>query len=349
MSGRIDRLYITLTRRCNMSCPHCWVSAGPMACDGDKLSPAEIIGAIRELQAQGLTRVKITGGEPLVRREVVFEVMSYCDEHGIGVSLETNASLIDDECLRFFSTIRDLEIGVSLDYSTPEAFDSFRGMRGAFDRVLYAFKHLNGRTKIGTVSIVFANNFDLMPMIARLVVEELGGSVKFGLCTDMGRAQSLNRGALLSVERIPEYFDRVHLLASKYPSQIRTVLPMAFFRPSSPLKIGVCAPDQLLGLLPNGDVSLCGIGVTNAGAIFGNIRATSLREIISTSRALRYLQAIQEVRPEGVCGQCIFETCCGHTCPAWSFEAYGTFNGPFPVCQELYEAGLFPEQYLKGA
>lgn len=346
MREAVDRLYVTLTHQCNMTCPHCWVGATP-GDDGTEIATDEILGAIEELRKQGLRRVKLTGGEPLIRREVVFPVLRHCKEHHIGVSLETNASLIDDEYLDLFASIDDLEIGISLDYPSPDLFDSFRGLPGAFEKVVHAFKRLNHlQRRPGGVMVVFADNFEMMPTMARLIVEELGGSIKFNLCTDMGRAQSLGADAVLPVQRIPDYFDMIHKLAAKYPGRVTTILPMAFYRPSSPLKVGVCEPDRLLALLPNGDVCLCGIGITNPNAIFGNIRNTTLREILEHSEELHFVQNIRQAKPEGVCGRCIFESCCGHICPAWSLEIYGTYSGSFPLCQRLYEAGMFPAEFL---
>ena len=69
---RIDYLRISVTDRCNLRCTYCMPAAGIRLCrHEDVLSYEEITNFVRVAVRLGITRVRLTGGEPLVRRGVV--------------------------------------------------------------------------------------------------------------------------------------------------------------------------------------------------------------------------------------------------------------------------------------
>ncbi|MCP5109881.1 MAG: radical SAM protein, partial [bacterium] len=57
-----------LTRMCNLRCPHCYLSAGKKA--EEELSTAECLGMMDEMQALGTEMIILTGGEPLLRKDI---------------------------------------------------------------------------------------------------------------------------------------------------------------------------------------------------------------------------------------------------------------------------------------
>ncbi len=50
---------------------------------------------------------------------------------------------------------------------------------------------------------------------------------------------------------------------------------------------------------------------------------------------------------DGVCGKCLFENYCRGMCRVFAKATYGSNKAPYPFCQEMYNAGLFPEWVLK--
>ena len=57
-----------LTRRCNLRCPHCYLEAGKKA--DNELTTAECLALIDEIKALGTEMVILTGGEPLLRKDI---------------------------------------------------------------------------------------------------------------------------------------------------------------------------------------------------------------------------------------------------------------------------------------
>src|ERR1041384_5030851 len=88
MSGTASHLALMLTRRCNMTCSHCSVASGPHISEEPK--EQELIAYLREAAAAGVKSVQLTGGEPMLREELVFRLLHECQKLGIASVMTTN-------------------------------------------------------------------------------------------------------------------------------------------------------------------------------------------------------------------------------------------------------------------
>lgn len=313
-----------------------------------EISASEVESAIDELVPLGLEAVRITGGEPLIRKDDVFQLMDYCGTKGLNVSLETNAVLLTQSDIDRLSDLRFVEIGTSLDFPTAEAFNAFRRYPGAFEKVTSAIESLSKARPVTGAMAVFKENLPLMESTADLIIG-IGGNARFLLCADVGRADENMRENLLSPRETLFFYSEVQRIAAKYPGRVNGITPWAFNRINTPLRVGMCEAEKNIGLLPDGSLSTCGIGITNSQAILGNIRTDSLLAVIEESPVLCQLRTVGRQAHRGVCSICLFSSVCGNLCPAHAFELYGSFQGPYPVCQQLYDAGLFPKEFLVDA
>jgi len=88
---RFTGFRISVTQRCNLSCPHCHREG--QRSSSDEMTPEEI-GRIIEIASRlGVTKVKITGGEPLLREDIC-EIVSAARPHVREISLTTNGILV---------------------------------------------------------------------------------------------------------------------------------------------------------------------------------------------------------------------------------------------------------------
>ena len=92
----IDYLRISLTDRCNYRCIYCMPEEGVQSmCHTDILRIEEIAHVVRVFSNLGIKSVRLTGGEPLVRKGVVDLVRDINDMPGIkNISLTTNGVLL---------------------------------------------------------------------------------------------------------------------------------------------------------------------------------------------------------------------------------------------------------------
>ena len=119
----IDYLRISVTDRCNLRCRYCMPKEGvPLLRHDQILSFEEIVEAARTAVQMGVTQIRLTGGEPLVRRGIVELVASIADIDGVeDLSMTTNGILL----ARY---ARDLHraglkrVNVSLDTTDPARY-----------------------------------------------------------------------------------------------------------------------------------------------------------------------------------------------------------------------------------
>jgi len=122
----IDYLRISLTPSCDLNCFYCQPESRQCSLD-DALSPEQIERFVRAAADLGVSHVRLTGGEPLLRPDLEEIVARIAAVHGIkDVSLTTNAQRLEARAtaLRRAGLQR---INVSLDTLQPERYRRFTG------------------------------------------------------------------------------------------------------------------------------------------------------------------------------------------------------------------------------
>lgn len=120
----IQYLRISLTDRCNLRCVYCMPEHGVPYEDADQvLSTAEILRLVHLLSAHGLSKVRITGGEPLVRGDEAVELIEHISRIPpiADIGLTTNGVLLT----RYASRLRAAGLGrinISVDTLRPDRF-----------------------------------------------------------------------------------------------------------------------------------------------------------------------------------------------------------------------------------
>jgi cyclic pyranopterin phosphate synthase len=134
---RVEYLRISVTDKCNLRCVYCMPEEGlPWLKKDQLLTYEEIQQIVRVMAPMGLKRVRLTGGEPLVRKDLPRLVGLLSSVPGIEeVSLTTNGVLLKQlaEPLKDAGTTR---VNISLDSFRPDRVDALARRRGTFDRVM---------------------------------------------------------------------------------------------------------------------------------------------------------------------------------------------------------------------
>ncbi len=137
---RIEYLRVSVTDKCNLRCVYCMPLHGmPWMHHDELLTYEEIERIVRIMAGMGLRRVRITGGEPLVRRDLPDLVRMIASVPGIDdLSLSTNAVLLAEhaEALREAGIRR---VNVSLDSLRPERVDEIARRPGSFPKIMAGF------------------------------------------------------------------------------------------------------------------------------------------------------------------------------------------------------------------
>jgi GTP 3',8-cyclase len=122
---RVEYLRISVTDKCNLRCVYCMPEEGlPWLRRDEVLSYEEIAELVRVMAGMGLSRIRLTGGEPLVRKEVARLVRLLRKIPGIrDIALSTNAVLLAEQSAELRDAGVD-RLNVSLDSLRPERIDA---------------------------------------------------------------------------------------------------------------------------------------------------------------------------------------------------------------------------------
>jgi len=123
--GRAIRyLRVSVTDRCNHRCVYCMPEEGvPLKRHADILSYEDIARIAESAVKLGFDRVRLTGGEPLVRRRIEELVSMLASIEGLSeVSMTTNASLLTRDKAQQLKDAGLSRINISLDTLDPERF-----------------------------------------------------------------------------------------------------------------------------------------------------------------------------------------------------------------------------------
>jgi len=175
LGRRIEYLRISVTDKCNLRCVYCMPLHGlPWLKREQLLSYEEIRDIVATMAGMGLRRVRITGGEPLVRRDVTRLVAMLDEVAGIDdIALSTNAVLLGDMA----RDLRDAgvdRINVSLDSLRPDRVDAIARRPGSFDRIM---EGLAAAEEVGfspikmNVVVMRGRNDDEIEDFARITLE----------------------------------------------------------------------------------------------------------------------------------------------------------------------------------
>src|SRR5687768_16506038 len=134
---RIEYLRISVTDKCNLRCVYCMPEEGlPWLGRSEILSYEEIASIVRQLAAMGLKRIRLTGGEPLVRRDLSALVRMLRIIPGIeDIAISTNAVLLADQAedLRAAGVNR---VNISLDSLRSDRVDAISRRPGPYEKIM---------------------------------------------------------------------------------------------------------------------------------------------------------------------------------------------------------------------
>lgn len=340
---------IRLTKGCNLSCPHCYVNGGePLK---NELSTEEIKDIINQLTELKVFYIFFTGGEPFTRPDIV-EILNYTHKKGIGISISTNGTAINERLLKKILHIPFNLFQVSLD-GTKEIHDSIRGA-GQFDKAIRAIKlaryYLKKNVGIGTV--ITRRNWMILDKIIEQGVKAGADSFTLLCLILTGRASDGQDPEIDDfLNSIKLAFEKYKNLNNKLKIAKDTTVPPALL-PLEIQKTGIqysfspCSFPYYIGINSNGDIAPCDGLFNNSEMILGNIRTHKIADIWNNSDTFKGLRKINPNQLRGVCGRCIYKEYCSGACRAYAYIKYKDFKMSDPICQRAFDEGLFPKECI---
>jgi SynChlorMet cassette radical SAM/SPASM protein ScmF len=348
---QLRSLYFYLTSYCNLKCFHCWIS--PRYTDKNKAPKEANFSLLKDIINQalplGLKNIKITGGEPFLSRHIL-NLISYAYLKKLDIFIETNGTLIDDDNAEFLKKNGVKFVSVSLDGPDKRIHESLRGNKECFDKTVEGIKSLKrSGLNIQVIMSIHKGNIDYLDDTIDLA-ENLGAnSFKINCISEISRGRSFKRkGLSLNIKDYVLLNKKIdEELQPKYKIKIIFDIPLAFKRLEN-IKNGKgrCGIKNILGVMSDGSISICGIGEILSSLRLGNIEKESLRQIWENSSVLRIIREGLPSRLEGICGKCIFKALCLGKCRAGAYYKNNSLLSPFSFCEEAFQLGLFPRNRM---
>ncbi|WP_318615002.1 TIGR04053 family radical SAM/SPASM domain-containing protein [Sporosarcina sp. YIM B06819] len=337
-----------VTRACALKCLHCRAEAQYKA-DPRQLSFDEGKKLIDDIAAMDNPLFVFTGGDPLMRPDL-FDLAKYAiEEKGFPVSMTPSATpKVTKEAIQKAKDVGLSRWAFSLDGSSAEIHDHFRGTKGSYDRTMKGIeylKELNIPIQVNT-TISKYNLHDLEAIAEK--VKEMGTvlwSTFFLVPTGRGMEKDM-----ISPEEHEEVMKWLYQIQQKMPYGVKTTEAPHYRRVFHQEKLrlgesGVSKRSDILGRAPkfvnDGDGF---VFISHTGDVYpsgflpvvcGNVREQSLADIYRHSPVMKQLRDKSLLK--GKCGVCEFKHMCGGS-RARAYAMTGDYLASDPSCSYIPEA-----------
>lgn len=320
---KLTYLFWECTLNCNFFCKHCGSSAGRKLFKGE-LTTKEMKKAFREIADDFNSKeimVAITGGEPLVRKDL-FEVMGYASKLGFRWGMVTNGFLVNEETVKKMKETGMKTIVVSID-GIGKKHDDFRNMKGAYERAINAVNLMakgNFLNNLQITTTIHQGNFEQMEEMYRVFAKLPIHSWRVINVDPIGRAQ-INKNILLNNEQLRKLL--LFIKEKRAKSKIDITYGCAGF-------LGLEFEGEVrsnyfycntgintASILYNGDIYVCPNVPRIKELIQGNVRYDRFADVWKSK--FLYFRNINRTRCKK-CSNCQFwQECLGNSFHLWDF------------------------------
>ncbi|WP_096198992.1 TIGR04053 family radical SAM/SPASM domain-containing protein [Bacillus sp. FJAT-45350] len=331
-----------VTRACALKCLHCRAEAQYKA-DPAQLSTEEGKRLIDEIAKLDNPLFVFTGGDPLMREDL-FELAQYAiNEKKISVSMTPSATpKVTKEAVDRAKEVGLSRWAFSLDGSTAEIHDHFRGTKGSFETTMKGISYLKeAKIPIQVNTTVSAYNLHDLEEISKQVKKM--GAVLWSLffLIPTGRAQEKDMLPAEQHEKVMEWLVQVqekmpyYVKATEAPHYRRVLVE----KNSRKKAVSVEKRNDVLGRAPKGVNDGDGfVFISHTGDVYpsgflpikcGSVREQSLGDIYRNSPILQQLRNKSALK--GKCGVCEYKELCGGS-RARAYAVTGDYLESDPTC-----------------
>ncbi len=340
-----------MTQRCNLKCVHCYAHAVEPSNHKDPISTEQAKVMIDDLAQFGAPVILFSGGEPLVREDLV-ELAKYATSKGMRAVISTNGTLITKAKARELKEVGLSYVGISLD-GAEAVHDKFRGVTGSYKLALKGVENCQAEgLKVGLRFTINKRNAAEIPHLFDLIEALEVPRICFYHLVYSGRGSELIKEDLDHAETravVDLIMDRTRDLHDRgMPKEVLTVDnhadgPYVYYRL---LKEDPKRAAEVMELLKmnEGNSSGRGIGcISWDGSVhadqfmrhitFGNVLERPFSEIWMDEK-IDLLHKLKDKRPhvKGRCATCRFLNICGGNFRARAEAYFDDFWAHDPAC-----------------
>ena len=312
-----------ITNGCNHRCIHCYL----LPSDEDKVPVIEVsdevvLSSAKKLVESEIFTVVITGGEPLMKKELLFKVISLFTDNNIRVSLNSNLTLLDDEIASF---LKEKEVNILT--SCPSGYlDNYNKLTNTHNFRRFE-KNLKKLSDLGV-------RFTVNMVVTKDNINDIIGTAnilnKLGCKSFAATPMSLNMdyplpNLSLSIKEVQKVVSDLLYIEKHLGMRIDIVesLPKCCL-PKNVLEGGYsflkrrCQAGRIsISVSPNGDIRPCGHNSNS----YGNINVSNIEEIYNNLHDWRSGEYIPKE-----CYDCAWINFCNGGCRTNAYAVSGRWN-----------------------
>jgi radical SAM protein with 4Fe4S-binding SPASM domain len=319
---------LEVTNHCNLNCLFCRAEANKHL--ENELKFSEITELLKDLKDLGAKHISITGGEPLMRKDLK-DIVQTIMALGFESSISTNGTLISPSNIDWLKKLKLVRI--SLDSADPAKHDAIRGgIKGAFYKTLTNIKLLlENKINVAIRFTLIPQNINELPQIIELV-HDLGMQ-----SLSLSRGIPILGGKKFEMLSPKEYADALRHsleLGQRYGIEITSEDPVTFYifkkdlvdNNTGNLFGGCAAGISYIHINSRGDVFPCPYLPIKVGSI----KEEKIGDLIKNQKVTEKFYNIR-FNLEGKCKSCKYLNVCGG-CRASALSFTGNIQGSDPVC-----------------
>jgi PqqA peptide cyclase len=290
MLARPSTLIAELSYQCPLHCPYC---SNPVDIGGDKyrfeLATDDWIRTFEQARRLGVLQLALTGGEPMLRRDLV-ALCAAARDAGLYSSLITAGTLFTRERAESLKAAGLDHVQISIQSPNPEDNDRIAGNR-SFEKKIAAARHAKALDFPLTINCVLhRHNLDRIDEVLDLTLElgaqrlELANTQYYGWAVP-------NQNALMpSSEQLQRAEQAVQRFRERVGPKVDVLWVLPDFYEDLPKACMGGWGRTAIVVAPNGDVLPCQAASTIPGLEFANVRDHTLEWIWSESDAFAHFR-----------------------------------------------------------
>lgn len=337
---------VNLTKRCNLSCAHCYMDAEQRAAVTEgELTDNELITLFAEIASRAPgTILVLTGGEPLLHPGLESLVRAG-SQVGLRMVLGTNGVLLNVNMAQRLKAAGLEGMGISLDSVNEKSHDMFRGQSGAFAKSCNAVRICKAAGMHAQIHFTVTRWNRTEIKAAVQMAKHLGAAILnffFLVCIGRGEGKmdlspSEYESALREIAGLQKS-EKALMVQTRCTPHFKRILHESdaenqFTRAVGYDGGGCLAATHYCRITPKGEVTPCPY-IELSG---GNIREGGFWPVWDGSRLLQSLRNPSLL--EGNCGKCEYKLMCGG-CRARALVDGGSLMGEDPNCEYIPKGGI---------
>jgi len=247
-------LQFELTSKCNLFCKHCYNVSG----ENDKKDSMDIdkwkklVDDI--IKSGGIFQCIISGGEPLLMGDSLYDIMNPLHEDGTAFILITNGMLVNNDTIKKLKKYNFYWVQVSIDDVLAEAHDDFREHIGSWEKAINAaFLFAGAGFPLRIAHSTTPKNLERLPDMIDLAYKLGASSIVCGSIMPSGRANENSNIYSHTDEYFNKLYSTIEICQAKYSGRMEVLINSDLV---VDMEMKQHTPNSAAVIRPNGNVRM---------------------------------------------------------------------------------------------